>query len=97
MAYDVDALRAIGNERFEARKRTASPPHPKDLEAIATLLEVAALSLTPEPNATFTREELIKEAQDLGDGEVAIEEEDIKIVLSKARFLARANGRWRLK
>lgn len=103
MAYDVDALQnfEIGKERFShdaaegARKNSRA--HPKDLEAIVTLLEVAALSLTPEPDATFTYRELLDEARELCGDEVDLEERDVKIVLEKASFLRKAGGEYRLK
>lgn len=104
MPYDVDALKNIdiGDERFPydapggARRKNA-PSHPKDLEAIVTLLEVAALSLTPEPDAAFTYEELLGEAQNLCGDEVQIDEKDVKIVLEKASFLRKGRGEYRLK
>jgi len=90
MPYDFD----IVNERIEAgsvaRVRIkARPEAGRDLEAIVTLLEVAALSLTHEPGATFTRERLIEEARDIGGDEIDLREEDIDIVLKKQSFLKR--------
>jgi hypothetical protein len=77
----------------------ALPPTPnivtadrRDLEAIVTLLELAAVYLTPTPDATFTVEELLIEAHRLGGDEVRIEVDDVKIVLGKAGFLKKLKG-----
>lgn len=104
MAYDLDEADSVNvsRQRFEPsndhRSRTNAPIQSKDLEAIVTLLEVAALSLTPDSDATFTYEELLKEAQELGGDDLTIEEADVKIVLEKASFLKKLPGkRLRLK
>lgn len=102
MPYDVDELESdsIANERFcDAEMQDGGRPaaHSKDLEAIATLLEVAALSLTTTPNATFEFDDLIGEARELGGKEMSIDERDAKIVLSKASFVRRAGSRYHLK
>lgn len=97
MAYDMD----VGQERFSGDVRHRLPPidpgRSRDLEAIATLLEVAAMSLTTAPGATFSTEQLIAEALDIAGAEVS--ERDIKIFLKKrANFLIRIPGRgWALK
>ena len=62
----------------------------KDLGVIATLLEVAALCLTPKPGAKFSFDELISEAQELGGKDVNLDEKDVKTVLEKARFVKKA-------
>ena len=90
MAYDVD----VAQERYaieEGRRRRvdSTPAQASDLETIVTVLEVAALSLTTEPGATFSREHLIEEAHKLSGEKVDLQDEDIKIVLSKQGFLKR--------
>lgn len=65
------------------------PFHPSDLEYIVTMLSVAAISLTPHPEATFTFEELLCEARTLGD----LDERDVRLVLPGVRFLRRAVAR----
>jgi hypothetical protein len=98
MAYDMD----VGQERFSDDVRRRLPPpndlsRARDLEAIATLLEVAAMSLTTAPGVTFTTDQLIAEALDIAGEDVS--ERDIKIFLKKrANFLARIPGKgWALK
>jgi hypothetical protein len=98
MAYDMD----VGQERFSGDVRRRLPPvndlsRARDLEAIATLLEVAAMSLTTAPGTTFTTEQLIAEALDIAGEDLS--ERDIKIFLKKrANFLARVPGKgWALK
>jgi hypothetical protein len=75
-----------------------TPSDHRDLEAIVTLLELAAIRLTTTPQSEFTAEELIAEARRLGGYEIELDEGDIKIVLGKAGFLKKIpGGRLRLK
>lgn len=104
MAYDTDALKEfeIGQERiqYDAGRRLRMRnyrAHSKDLEAIVTLMEVAALSLTAEPDATFAFEDLVREIRDLSGDEITIDERDVKIVLEKATFLERVGPEFRLR
>lgn len=90
MAYDID----IAEERFATegghRRRVQNTAvQPRDLETILTILEVAALSLTKTPGATFTRKQLIDEAYEIGGKEIGLREDDINIVLHKQGFLAK--------
>lgn len=93
MSYDAD----IGQERFVVdsghRVRQARSARSRDLEAIVTLLEVAALSLTTEPGKTFTLEQLVAEAREIAGEEVSLR--DIKIVLEKGKtsFLKHVGGK----
>ena len=91
MSYDV----GIAQEKFtiESGRRTRvrnEHAHSRDLETIVTALEVAALSLTTSPGATFTRDRLISEARDLVGDNIELHEEDIGIVLKKQSFLKRS-------
>lgn len=98
MSYDAD----VGREQFsyDAGHRSLqknSSPSPKDLGVIVTLLEVAALSLTTEPGATFSLERLIAEARKLAGKNLDLDERDIKIVLKKATFVEKIGKELRLK
>lgn len=98
MAYDLE----VSQERYsyEAGRRTRlrnTPIYSRDLETIITLLEVAALSLTTAPGATFTREQLIREAREVGGDDVDLSDEDINIVLQKQGFLERIGAELRLR
>jgi hypothetical protein len=98
MAYDVD----VSQERYsyESGHRSRQSNRvgsPRDLETIITLLEVAALSLTTEEGATFSREELIREAKLTGGPEIDLRDEDIDIVLQKQGFLVKVGKELRLR
>ena len=93
MPYDAD----VSQERYDVedgrRRRTQRvPAESRDLEAIVTTLEVAAIFLTPTPGATFTRQRLLEEAQKLNGDEVKLREEDLKIVLKKHGFVKSVGG-----
>ena len=93
MPYDAD----VSQERYDVedgrRRRTHSvPAETRDLEAIVTTLEVAAIFLTPTMGATFTRERLLEEAQKLNGDEIKLREEDFRIVLKKHGFIKSAGG-----
>ncbi len=90
MAYDVD----VADERFAVegghRKRVPNTVvEGRDLETIITMLEVAALSLTKQPGATFTEKDLIAAARAFAGRDIDIQEGDVKIVLQKQGFLKR--------
>ncbi|HET7084424.1 MAG TPA: hypothetical protein VFI23_06615 [Rhizomicrobium sp.] len=94
MAYDID----IADARFvvegdHRRRQSNVKVQPRDLETILTILEIAAMSLTTSPNATFSREQLIREAKKIGGDEIDLREDDINIVLAKQGFLKRVNAR----
>ena len=91
MPYDVD-LERFSRVEDEPPRFNVAPVETRDLEALVSLLEVAALSLTTSPEATFAIEELIIEARNFAGEDVIIEDEDIKIVLKKASFLKKLDG-----
>jgi hypothetical protein len=98
MAYDVE----IGQEQltYDTGRPTLlrnTPRSPKDLGVIITLLEVAALSLTIGPGATFTLDQLIREARKFAGKEIELDERDIKIVLRKRTFLEKIGHEYRLR
>jgi hypothetical protein len=92
MSYDFDA----------ASDRTPPTPHfersdRRDLEAIVTLLELAAICLTTGPDSTFTKKQLIDEARRIGGDGIEVDESDVNIVLGKPGFLRKAAGGLRMK
>ena len=99
MSYDMD----IENEQLsyddsgkrELRKNATASP--KDLGVIVTVLEVAALSLTNEPGKTFSFDQLMHEARDIGGKDLELDERDIKTVLKKASFLKKAGKEYHLR
>ena len=95
--------RTIMSYDFETTT-SQSPPTPhietsdrRDLEAIVTLLELAAIYLTTGPDSTFTKRQLIDEARRIGGDDVDLDESDVNIVLGKAGFLRKIGGKLRLK
>lgn len=61
----------------------------RDLEAIVSLLEIGALSLTPVAGREFTREELIAEAQKIAGPDFDLHEVDCDIVLTGMGYMLR--------
>lgn len=88
---------------FEAASDKLPPTPPiarsdrRDLEAIVTLLELAAIYLTSTPDSDFTADQLLNEARRIGGGDLPLEESDVQIVLGKAGFLRKVGSRLRLK
>lgn len=85
MSYDVES-RA---DYKPALEKTG----PKDLEAIVTVLEVAALYLTPKSGAQFTMDELLNQANEIAGEGFVIEPGDIQNVLGKTGFLKKLTGK----
>jgi hypothetical protein len=69
-----------GDDRSAPKFLGIKPADPRDLETIVTLLEVAAIFLTPKQGSSFTKEELLIQAQILGGEECRIREDDFNIV-----------------
>ena len=67
-----------------------------DLEAIVTLLELAAITLTESPTSTFTYEQLVTEARRYGGDEIVLDERDIKLVLPRMKTIRHERGSYRL-
>lgn len=98
MSYDQDvSSQRYSYESGRRARETNKVASGRDLEAIVTLLEVAALSLTTEEGATFSRERLIKEARDIGGPEIDLQDEDIDIVLTKQSFLVKVGKELKLR
>ena len=96
MAYDV-ASAELSYDTGRAVLQKNAPSSPKDLGVIATLLEVAALSLTTEVGKILTVADLIREAREIGGDEAQFDENDVKIVLHKAGFLKKVAGGYLLR
>lgn len=96
MAADV-ATTELAYDTGRAVLQRNTPSSPKDLGMIATLLEVAALSLTSEPGKVLTIGDLIREAQEFGGQDVPFDENDVKIVLHKVGFLKKVAGGYQLR
>lgn len=96
MAFDVQQDRFLLNLGSDF-DRANYPKETRDLEAIVTLLELAAITLTSNPSSTFTKEELLTCARDYTGSDVEIRDSDIDIVLEKASFLKGERGRLRLR
>jgi hypothetical protein len=86
MAYDFDGLIDRGPPKVDA-----PTPHPTDLEAIVSLMTLAAIDLTPAPNTPFTFEQLFAAANDIGNPEIVLREVDVRIVLPYTRFLKKVS------
>ncbi len=97
MAYDVDVSQERYSYESGHRARSNRVSSPRDLETIITLLEIAALSLTTEEGATFTRDQLIREAKETGGPQIDLRDEDIDIVLQKQGFLVKVGKELRLR
>ncbi len=96
MAYDVAGAELAYDTGRPVLQKNA-PTSPKDLGAIATLLEIAALSLTTEPGKVFTIDDLIRVAQEIGGDDAKFDKNDVKIVLHKAGFVKKVAGGYQLR
>ena len=96
MAYDVAGAELAYDKGRPVLQKNA-PTSPKDLGAIATLLEIAALSLTTEPGKVFTIDDLIRVAQEIGGDDAKFDKNDVKIVLHKAGFVKKVAGGYQLR
>lgn len=75
-----------------------TPMQPDDLEAIVTLIDLASVLLTPDLGATFTFDDLMREINDLTEGEVVIDPRDVQIVLPHVKTIEHLeDGKMRLK
>jgi hypothetical protein len=97
VAYDMDVTLERFAEEAAPPVRRPNSVNSKDLEAIVTLLEVAALALTNGPDDVFTLQELIETAIEMGGGRVHLDERDVEIVLGKTGFLKKVRGGYCMK
>jgi hypothetical protein len=87
MSYDFE-----GDDRSPP-KVTDYVPDKHDLEVIVTCLELAAIFLTPSDGSTFTYDELLAQAKDLGGKEFDLDERDVRIVLPFMKTIKKLPGR----
>lgn len=67
--------------------------HSSDLESLVTVLTVAAICLSPEPNSKFTLQDLLGEARKLDPN---LDDRDALIVLGHMPSLKRSGTKLRL-
>ncbi len=89
VSYDFDVEPNCIPPKIPLDVHRPSPSQGTDLEAIVTLLELAAISLTSEPGDQFTAAQLLDEARTIGGNDVTLDDVDVMIVLDKAAFLAK--------
>ena len=99
MSYDLEIATSAAVEIVPAKASIESSVkfHGADLEAIVTLLELAAISLTSQPEDMFTADELYGEACRIGGEGVSLERADVDIVMDKAAFLKKERKKYRLR
>lgn len=68
---------------------TQPTPDPRDLEVLVTLLQLAAIELTPSTGALFTKRQLFDQAMAFGGDELGVATSDLSIVLQFSKFLGR--------
>lgn len=87
MPYDFD-----GVPDREPPRLKIQPLQGNDLEAIVTLLELAAIYLTPVPGKEFTWDALFSQVRTIGGDEITIDERDALIVVGYVKFLKKVSG-----
>lgn len=87
MVYDFEE----GADRSPP-KMTDYKADPKDLETIVTMLQLAAIWLTPQPDTIFTLQQLLTQVRELCGKDLLIDEKDIMIVLASSSFLKKLSG-----
>lgn len=97
MAYDVTS--ESSEFSYSGPRQHRNTPTPKrDLEVLVTLLEIAALSLTDNPDSQFTKDELFKEVRGLAGGEYLVQSVDLETVIKGCSFLHKTgNGKMALR
>jgi len=77
----------------------AAKANGRDLENIVTLIELAAIHLTPKAGAVFTADELYEEAVWYGGESIELLRVDSDIVLKSASGILKREpgGKWSLK
>jgi hypothetical protein len=87
MVYDFEGL-----DDHSPPKITDYKADPKDLETIVTMLQLAAIFLTPTTGTIFTLQQLLDQVRQLCGKDLLIEEKDIMIVLANSSFLKKLSG-----
>lgn len=88
MSYDFD-----DNTDHTAPVVTNYIPQPHDLEAIVTLLELAAIYLTPAPGTQFTYPQLLAQARELAGTDFVLEDIDAQIVFDNLSSVFKKEGK----
>ena len=96
MAFDMQQERFVVDTSSSVFGQN-DPIETSDLEAIVTLLELAAITLTEQPGSIFSLKELLDCARDYAGEGVRINDSDINIVLEKASFLKQEGKLLRLR
>lgn len=94
MAYDHDDTPGIA---VAPTPRKAEKVSPRDLEAIVTVMDIAALCLTNAPDDTFTFEQLFAEMNNLGGPDLQFEERDVRTVLATYPMIAKQGSQLSLR
>ena len=91
MSYDADDADPTAAPCLPADRPVPSPLDPL---AILTMLELAALELSPTAGATFGHEELVAKAHEVwGPDGPQMQPEEVEYVLADSDFLLRLPGR----
>lgn len=69
----------------------------RDLETIVTCMEIAALTLTDEPDRTFTFDRFMEEITAFAGDEIIIDKRDVEIVIGMGGVVKRVGRELRLK
>jgi hypothetical protein len=88
MSYDADDYAPIQG----AAPLPLPVAHPRDLEAIVTLLELAAIDLTPKPETEFTRDDLLARVRSIAGPDFELVDGDVAIVLKTWRGVRRVGA-----
>lgn len=91
MSYDAEDMQQAEPPSGSVRPM-AHKVYARDLEAIVTLIELAALELSPESEVTFTRDALLETARMFGGPHIDILEKDFDIVLRKSSFIKKVGA-----
>lgn len=90
MPYDFEGLQ----DRSPPKINSVVPdPDPRDLEAIVTIILVAAIELTPNEGSEFTFDELMVQIHQYSGSEPAFREIDVSIVLNSSKLLRKRPGK----
>ena len=93
MAYDFEDTPGVPAAASERKDKVS----PKDLEAIVTVMDIAALCLTTKAGDTFTFEEMFAEMNELGGPDLQFEERDVRTVLATYPMISKQGTRLSLR
>lgn len=99
MAYDFDenpdAHAVSAPRKDEPKADPKDKVSPRDLEAIVTMMDIAALCLTDEAGATFTFEQMFAQMNELSG--LQFEERDVRTVLATYPMIAKQGSQLSLR